>query len=396
MPLLDIPTWEAIPLDSLTAALTEDEKRQVTVSHYLNEGTLSPLTLYCYLKARFGTPNGLQMLFKNHDSSDNLIHWHYTIRAGDEKLDIVGHTTRMEFFALSNHKFSKENWLELLNLIKSDFKRVGKELSTVQRSVEQWTLFINPYRRLRYIVDGHVYHLKQLAMDKLQPVGAIQNDYNKDEFTKQLKKYISAHIEAASLTSMIRMSAPVLAESFVNLLIFLTVKPEVKSDDRIYNDFIQKHIDIRLKSLPLYCNGFLGKPDENIDEVKQFRRLMDRRNFILHGNFDPNILAVGDVWFDHLTPLFKEERMFFERVTEHSLTHIEPDEALKDIAIVDEFIAYLIGLLDDETKLKVLSFKDHATPGWLKSKSRIGRLFPDHFSEMLPTSHQPMDNAETQ
>jgi hypothetical protein len=96
MTLLKIEDWDAIPLDSLTVSLTEEEKQRVTVSHYLNEGTLSPLTPYCYLKARFGLPNGLQMLFKNHESTDNLIHWHYTIRSGDEKLDIVDHTTRVE------------------------------------------------------------------------------------------------------------------------------------------------------------------------------------------------------------------------------------------------------------------------------------------------------------
>lgn len=389
MPLLDIQSWDAIPLDSLTATLTEEEKQKVSISHFFNEGILSPLTLYCYLKARFGVPNGLQMLFKNHESSDNLIHWHYTIRAGEEKLDIVGHTTRVEYFALSQNKLSESDWVALLNAIKSDFKRVGKEISNIQRSLEQWTLFINPYRRLRYIVEGKLFRLKQLELDKLEPVGAISNNYDRDEFTSKLKNYISAHIEAASLTSTIRMSAPVLAESFVNLLIFLTVKPEVKGDDRIYNDFIQKHIDIRLKSLPLYCDGFLSKPDDTTEQVKQFRRLMDRRNFVLHGNFDPNTLAVGDVWFDHLTPLFKEERMFFERVTEHSLTHIEPEEALKDMTIVDDFISYLLGLLDEETKLKVLSFKDHATPGWLKSKSRIGRLFPDHFAEMMPAKQYP-------
>ena len=194
-------------------------------------------------------------------------------------------------------------------------------------------------------------------------------------------------MKAASLTSMIRMAAPVLAEAFVNLLIFLTVKSEVKNDDRMYKDLIQKHIDIRVKSLPLFCDGFTSSPNENADEFKQFRSLMNRRNSVLHGNFDPNELAVGEVWFDRLTPLFKEERMFLERVTEHSLKHIELNAALGDIKIVDDFIAYLIGLLDADTQMKIRSFKDHATPGWLKSHKRIGRLFPDHFAEMMPAQH---------
>jgi hypothetical protein len=178
-----------------------------------------------------------------------------------------------KFYALSEHEYTKDEWTKLLTEIKEDFKRCGKGLSTIQRSLEHWTLFINPYRRLRYIVDGHVASLKQLELDKLQPVGAIQNGYDRKEFTKKLNIYISAHTKAGSLSSVIRMSAPVLVESFVNMVIFLTVKPEVKSDTRIYNDFIQEHIDIRLKTLPLFCDGFIIKPDESISQVKEFRPL---------------------------------------------------------------------------------------------------------------------------
>lgn len=42
---------------------------------------IAPSDLYCYLHARFGPPNGPQDFFRK-DSSDNLVHWEWMLRAG--------------------------------------------------------------------------------------------------------------------------------------------------------------------------------------------------------------------------------------------------------------------------------------------------------------------------
>lgn len=68
-------------------------------SLFVNGGRLSPLSLYCYLKGRFGPPNGFQMAFKKEKDSDNLIHWHYHIVSGPESLQILGMNTRVEFWS---------------------------------------------------------------------------------------------------------------------------------------------------------------------------------------------------------------------------------------------------------------------------------------------------------
>jgi hypothetical protein len=41
---------------------------------------IRPVDLYVYLKARFGEPNGITMISKDHEDSDNLIHWHYSLK----------------------------------------------------------------------------------------------------------------------------------------------------------------------------------------------------------------------------------------------------------------------------------------------------------------------------
>lgn len=49
---------------------------------------------------------------------------------------------------------------------------------------------------------------------------------------------------------------PVMAESFVNFLLFILAKPEIKSNDRLYQTTLRQPIDIRVQSLHLNCNGF--------------------------------------------------------------------------------------------------------------------------------------------
>src|SRR5262249_43303669 len=73
----NISNW-TIPDPKELASNLEDQATSRVVALWANDGSISPLDLYCYLKARFGPPNGISMLFRK-SSSDNAIQWHYTI-----------------------------------------------------------------------------------------------------------------------------------------------------------------------------------------------------------------------------------------------------------------------------------------------------------------------------
>ena len=55
--------------------------------------------VYCYLRARFGKPNGIQALLKS-DDSENIFHWDYNLTTGTEDVYICG-TSREVHFMLS-------------------------------------------------------------------------------------------------------------------------------------------------------------------------------------------------------------------------------------------------------------------------------------------------------
>lgn len=380
--IINIDSWTPACLKKAVSELSNGIKKEGKPSLFVNHGKLSPVTFYCYLNARFGKPNGFQMLLKKENDSDNLIHWHFSIIAGNESLEILGMNTRIEFWTNTKTQISEDDWNDLIIRIKDDFKKYGKEMSQVKKSLEHWNLFINPYNRIKGVVDKGKAQL--LALDLKLEVHKTDSENDVDKFKVDLNKYIKNISHAAFLCTNLRMVAPVYAESFVNLLIFLLAKKEIKDDDRLYQDLVRKQIDIRVKSLPFYCQGFLKSPVDSDEKFKNFLRLMNKRNDVLHGNVDPQSLKFDEVWFDGYTPLFKDEKPFEEKATYHSLKHIEPEEVLKDIESVEVFIDYILSLLDEKIRPQIEAFLDAPYPGWREDTKRVGILFPGTLVDIRP------------
>jgi len=379
--LKDINTWELICPRRALFELKEKKMAGENSSLFVNGGRLSPLSLYCYLKGRFGPPNGFQMAVKKKKDSDNLIHWHYHIVSGPESLQVFGMNTRVEFWSNTQKVYSDGDWEELLETIKSDFKNWGSKISEVRKSLEHWNLFINPFARLKNIVDQGRSRLSDTVLT-LTPPERTNPEKHPEKFKEELEQYTKNIQEAAFLCTNLRMVAPVYAESFVNLLIFLLAKQEIKDDERLYQDLVRKQIDVRVKSLPLYCQGFIDSPSDNDKPLKEFLRLMNRRNDVLHGNVDPMSLKFDEVWFDEYTPLFKDEKPFAERATYHLLKHIEPSEVIADIDVVESFIEYLLARLSPSVREQVERLSEDSYPGWREDTKRVGALFPGHVVDM--------------
>jgi hypothetical protein len=92
---------------------------------------LSPVDMYCYLRARFGEPNGFQNFLRS-DDSDNWIHWDFNLKAEGEEVYICG-TYREVHFMLSE-KLTDDDWRDLV--IRACFKnRFGLTRGTYERGV---------------------------------------------------------------------------------------------------------------------------------------------------------------------------------------------------------------------------------------------------------------------
>ena len=247
---------------------------------------IKPIDLFCYLSAKYGDPNGILTILKN-DNSDNLIHWDWMLDSPKGLVHIQGHNFRTEIHVSGEVIESGLNKFDFISQIKADFKNYGQGISITKKSLEKWTEFINPYYRIKSTIEQSFIKLNELNLNLEQDridLKITQNQLEfeevKERWTQTLQKYDFAVGQVFGLRAML----PVMAESFVNFLLFILARPEIKSNDRLYQTTIRQPIDIRVQSLHLNCNGFSSNVDYTAEECKKFQTLMNERNDLLHGN----------------------------------------------------------------------------------------------------------------
>ncbi|MGE6224806.1 hypothetical protein [Aeromonas media] len=130
---------------------------------------LKPSDLYCYLYAKFGPPNGLQNFFRS-DDSDNLIHWDWTLASKHGLVMILGLNLRSEVHLIGEWTVKGNYSLEeFVEEIKSDLASHGKEMSRIRNEVlEDWEMFVNPFKNLRESIESLKGELDSLALDPEQ------------------------------------------------------------------------------------------------------------------------------------------------------------------------------------------------------------------------------------
>jgi len=341
---------------------------------------ISPLTFYKYLKARFGPPNGFVMFLKNR-SSDNLIHWQYSLTASDSFIDIWGKTSGIEISikADSISEITENDWQTLIENIQADYKKYGNDMAEVQSNFEHWSLFINPFNRIERVVKDYVYQLEKL---NLKEPGSyiIGSQESYDNYMKDLKRWIKNITKAASLGTTIRMLCPVIAEAFINLILLVFRKSEYKDDERLYENLIRQQIDVRVKTLHLHCNCFPNQINSDSNAFKNFHTLMNRRNDFLHGNIDPKKLIVEDVWFDdRFIPLFKKDEGVIKKMLRNYCSNVEPEKAIGDFQIISDLIELVLMAMDDDSLRLFTQIMADQMPGINKKTSRLGVLFPSEY-----------------
>ena len=359
------------------------ESSKGPVSSWIVNDTLTPIDLYVYLKARFGAPNGFAMTLKN-STVDNLTHWNWTLQVNDHVIEFMG----LNLYAVAHIEGyvdpTPRDLAEFSASIKADFSNHGPQMSRVRKALEKWSIFLNPYKRFRDVVDDYALKLRSLGIDQLAlptiPVTSEQMQTESQRWPVLQQKYA----EALGLGASLRMLAPVLAEAFVNMLIFLLAKPDVKQDKRVYDDVLRREIDLRVKTLHLNCVGFSTPVDTRSQSFKNFLTLMNGRNDFLHGNVDPRKLQYDTVSFDGNIPLYDRYKNFAELAFVQRLVHVEPHLALNDVEIVDEFIKLLLEHLDPIVRDEVQLFMSVLNPGYREETMQVGNVLPSFAIHFVP------------
>lgn len=361
-------------------------KRRAKGSVWTVDESITPADLYIYFHARFGSPNGTMMVARA-PHSNNLIHWHYTLKSGSTYLDVIGLSTRTELWISDYTNLTDEDWRALIAAIKNDFGSYGKELTAVRAKLEKWRLFYNPYRRLETIVEKLSQELSQIDASTLvlppdptaTPGLMLKDSLSKTddlhEFTRKIAEAAKNYALARERSICLRLLCPVWGESFVNFVIFFLARDEIKNDDRLYQEYIRNDIDIRIKLLHINCKHFDKPIDTSQRAYKDFHSLMNDRNDILHGNVDPSKLGYETVYFDGTIPLFTESQGLAINSLGKSLIGIEPSETLTRVKIVRSFIEFILGHIEPSVRGQLILLLKQRDIGWRSDIKGLGILF---------------------
>ncbi|RYF80036.1 MAG: hypothetical protein EOO29_15265 [Comamonadaceae bacterium] len=343
---------------------------------------LKPVDLYCYFWARFGAPNGVQNFLRN-DHSDNLVHWDWTLKHQETLVGFWGTNFRTDLFVIGDLEFSEPDRLELIDQIRGDFKNHGPKMAVIRGKLEHWTEFVNPYARLTRTIRSLRRELSRLDLSS-----PFSNEFNTPisavEQAELWKAVTESHSRAYGLCFGIRSMLPVWAEAFLNLLIFVLARPDVKSDSRLSESIYRQQIDVRVRGLHLNCIGFERQIDYKSDPCKNFHRLINERNDLLHGNVVPEKQKFNEVYFLGNVPVFKEYRSLWDRTLAVEGESVGIGHLDQEIQTVEKFVEYVLSCLkknEREFMQAVLGKRDLAKNS---EDGRFGILFPDHLIDSRP------------
>lgn len=368
-------------------ALMRTPTRPALAGTWTVRNEIAPSDLFCYLYAKFGPPNGIQNLLRR-DDSDNLIHWDWTLSHPKGLLMFLGLHLRTEVQLLGDWDFANCDRQQLLDYMKRDLPVFGKEMARIRRDLlEDWDMLVNPVRMLTDTIE-----LLRADLDalKLDPVADALEDPSGPSglipFQARWHATAPHYLRAFGLSLALRALAPVLGEAFINFLLFMLRRPELKANDRLYQAAVRANLDVRAQSLHMHCIGFARPVDWSSPECRRFHSVINDRNDMLHGNVVPEKLKFSEIYFLGRVPVFKEYRNFWQQAIATGIETSGLQRVTSDLEAVQEFMQYVLSCLDDRVRVEVTTFLGRKDFGLNRQANRLGILLPDHVVDFSVSS----------
>ena len=360
------------------------------------QNTIRPSDIYCYLGARFGEPNGIQNFLRSNDS-DNLVHWEWTLRYAEGLFSVQGHNYRTEFHfhgTVAGGRPQEDYTDELVRQIKEDLAAHGQRMGIVRKAIESWVEFVNPYQRIRRSVTTLLSELDALNLDvetdHFQDIWDLQRQSpSPDEQKLQWQAVAERFTKGFGICFGVRSMLPVLAESYVNLLLYILMRPELKSDQRLRENVFRQPIDVRIKSLGISCIGFASHPECKNDACKRYHSLVNERNDLLHGNVVIDKLKFNEMYFYGTVPVFCEYKSMWQRALGVEMSAVGLDKVREEMDVVEELIQYLTTCLEPRIRQQVADLAESYRLGLNNDNQRLGILFPTWLVDFRMFPHPP-------
>lgn len=343
------------------------------------ENELKPSDLYCYLYAKFGPPNGMQNLLRG-DHSDNLIHWEWTFGHKNGLVFIQGQNFRTEIHLLGDWDEATYGRDEFLTEVRADLAVQGPQMAEIRRSLlEDWTMFVNPFRTLRAAIDNLKVELDTLQLNPEEeqlanPTAANELPKFRESFTALAGRYD----RGIGLSMALRLMIPVLAEAFVNLVLFVLCRSDIKQNQRLYEAAVRANIDVKIQSLHIQCNGFSSPVDWASKACSNYNKLVNERNDLLHGNLVVDKLKYGEIYFNQRVPVFKRYDTLWQQSMGVSVRAAGVERVDSDLGAAEGLIQYILSCMEPDVREQLEAIMEKRDLGENRRTGRMGVLLPDY------------------
>jgi len=370
---VDVASWrKATPRE---ATEFYEQKSAVRGNILIVRTHLRPVDVYAYLRARFGTPNGFQNLLRR-DDSDNWIHWDFVLRAEDVNVYIQG-TSRDTHFMIAE-AMSDQDWKNLILGLKRDFGRMGQAKSEMTRSFEKFVVFQNKFVTLADLCAEMHEAITDAPSEGMAKMPDLASKRAVKRWEAQERRRSKRVNDLYGNCLKLRLLTPIMAEAFINMVILVFCKDKVRNDPELYGAFIRLKLPERLAALSEHCDGFSRPIDLKSAIYGDFKRVMDKRNFAIHGNMDPVREQIETVYFEGTRPLFVDGGDNIGRLYEHLETIHTPQVVVADYEAVHLFLVEITDHLTDRHRIFFDQVITDPFPGYEVHKKRVTRILPNH------------------
>jgi hypothetical protein len=341
---------------------------------------VSPASFYLYLLGRYGPPNGiLSYIGKQDPRIRSSILWHYTLSLQGELIHVIAHSYRIEVLFSFGQQVDMDPERFALLLSRS-YGKCSDDISRARSQVEWVSSFLNPLSQIADSIDRMLERARfldaELVKSRAHPVTPAEIAWH--EVNHPVHSAAASEIAGCCLAA--RMMSPVMAEMFVNLLIYNLFR-DVPSRDEEIREFSCGSILTRIRGLAKVCEGFSCEVDESAPAVVVFKDLMNRRNILLHGNVRPKERIEDQFLIHDGVPVIKAFKSIYDRSIGPVVNAYPIAEAEADYAAAREFMDYLLGCLNEGTKQEMSKMLQSLDLHHGAKDKKLRALFTNVFSD---------------
>ena len=287
-------------------------------------------------------------------------------------------------YGVSGEELPRDTLDQLVVDVKATFPNYGQVMGKVRKALEHWVEFINPYHRIRSSVEYLFSEIEALDIEEqTAQLGGVGEYKSPEQWSKEWGRMAEIITKATGLCFGVRSMLPVMAEAFVNLLMYLLMKPALKRDDRLRENLIRQPIDVRIKSLSHNCIGFQSDIDYKHDSCRRYHSLVNERNDLLHGNVVIEKLKFNELYFNGHVPVFDSYASMWQRAFGVAKKSVGLELLHTERQVVEDFIEYVIFCLEEKKQDQVCVFCARRDLGMCLDDGHLAILFSGQLVDMV-------------